>query len=72
MKPLKKDDLPPEVMEAIEDKLKELYPGFEIKHMGDEAETPPRMVAKTDQLEAKMRDSVMHGLREENTWRMAT
>ena len=61
MKPAKKEDIPPEVVQEIEAQLNAMCPGMEVRFMGDEDEVPPRIVSEMDQLEASMRDSIFNG-----------
>lgn len=64
MEPAKREDFPEEVADELEAYLKEMFPGMEVKFLGDnpDVELPPRIVAGMDQLEAKMEETLMNGL----------
>jgi len=61
--PVKKEDLPPDVLKAILEKMQELHPGVEVKFAGDEKESdlPPAMLQAMDQQAAAFRDSLLNG-----------
>jgi hypothetical protein len=64
LEPQKREDLPPEVAAEIERRLKEMYPGMEVKFAGDEdpAELPQQMISQSDQMFAFWRDTLKKGV----------
>lgn len=61
--PVKKEDLPPDLLKAITEKIQEMHPGVEIKFLGDEKEgdLPPMILQAMDQQGAAFRDSLLEG-----------
>ncbi len=60
--PIKRSDMSEDEANEIEGKLKEMFPGFEIKFAGDSIdECPPEVIAGFDQLTAAHRDSLVNG-----------
>lgn len=63
IRPLKRTDLPPDVLQAVLDQFAREHPDKEIKFAGDvpEEELPPPLLAQMDQMDAEWRDSVRNG-----------